>query len=199
MAGFRVIGGTLKGTPLASPKGLAVRPTAARVREAMANILQHRIPGAGVLDLFAGTGALGIEALSRGACSAVFIDNHPAALAVIQKNITRCGLEAATRTILSNPVRSLKCLAGTDKPFDLVFMDPPYGKKVVSATLTRLYTDNVLAPDALVVVETGAPKGATGDSRPHPFGEGELPGCFSLSTSRKYGKTLVHVIQYVVK
>lgn len=199
MPGLKVIGGSLKGTPLVSPRGLAVRPTAAKVREAIGSILQPHFSDAVVLDLFAGTGALGIEALSRGARFAVFVDNHPRSLAIIKNNINNCGIAAKTQTLLYNPVRDLNCLVKTEKHFDLVFMDPPYGKKAVPDTLANLHTSDALTPGAIIVVEQSAQETGKRKTEGHPGGEAQWTSHFSLTSRRKYGKTLVTFLAYMVK
>jgi 16S rRNA (guanine966-N2)-methyltransferase len=109
-----------------APAGLSTRPTADRIKESVFNILGHRVQSRNVLDLFAGTGALGIEALSRGATSAVFIDQAKAALTAIRTNIRNLALDNCARVIQWNISNGLKCLRSAPVPYDLVFMDPPY-------------------------------------------------------------------------
>lgn len=120
-----VSGGSLRGRRLATLPGRDTRPTIGRVREAMFSILQHDLDGARVLDLFAGSGALAIEAVSRGAASAVLIENNPKAAAVIRGNLDRCGLDL--RLLVANFTAGLEILAGEAAVFDLAFADPPYG------------------------------------------------------------------------
>src|SRR5436309_15762510 len=127
---MRIVGGRLRGRVLAAPKSQAIRPTADRLREALFNILVHRyadpVTGARVLDLFAGTGALGLEALSRGATFALFIDNAAEARALIRANVEALGLGGIARIFR----RDARKLGGAHPlaPFGLVFADPPYGK-----------------------------------------------------------------------
>ena len=160
--GLRIIGGKQRGRKLLTVKGMDTRPTADRMRESLFNILSARIAGSHVLDLFAGTGALGMEALSRGAESAVFIDHARAALAVIESNINLCGWGEQARIIKWNIVANLKCLEGRRPPFDIVFMDPPYSKGYVQKALANLRSSNSLAHGALVVVEGGGGEEAEG-------------------------------------
>jgi 16S rRNA (guanine(966)-N(2))-methyltransferase RsmD len=135
-----------------APKTGAVRPTADRVREAVFSILGERVVGSRVLDLFAGTGALGLEALSRGACCAVFVDSHRPSAALIRANLELCGIRPPEGEVLVLSVAAAICrLASQNRLFDLIFMDPPYGKGWVGKTLALL--DPVAAPDALVVAE----------------------------------------------
>jgi 16S rRNA (guanine966-N2)-methyltransferase len=119
----RVIAGTLKGRRLQAPKGDATRPTSDRVREALFSILADRVPEAAVLDLFAGTGALGIEALSRGAATAQFVDAAPAAIAAVQRNVQ--GLEGA-EVVRRDARGALESARAAGRQYDLVFLDPPY-------------------------------------------------------------------------
>jgi 16S rRNA (guanine966-N2)-methyltransferase len=164
---MRVVGGSLRGRALAAPKSQAIRPTADRLREALFNILVHAygdpVSGARVLDLFAGTGALGIEALSRGAAFALFIDEAAEARALLRENITALGLGGSARIFRRDatglgPVHPLE-------PFALAFLDPPYGQALAEMALVSARTGGWLAADALVVVEEatkakfGAPEG----------------------------------------
>jgi 16S rRNA (guanine966-N2)-methyltransferase len=169
----RIVGGLAKGRRLAAPaKG--TRPTSDQAREAMFNTLAGalHLDGARVLDLFAGTGAVGLEALSRGASEAVFVEKNRQAVEVLRRNIETVGLTGAT--VVARPV-TVYLAEGTQTPFDLVFADPPYAleDKHVHGTLTRLARDGWLAPDAYVVVERSAhtlPAGWAADSLT-PVGE----------------------------
>ena len=123
---MRIIGGELKGRKLISVRGHHTRPTADRTREAIFNILGSRVHGAMVLDLFAGTGALGIESISRGAERVVFIDTYKRAISVLQRNIDAFSLGKKTTVIQWNILKNLDCIQSIDHAVDLVFMDPPY-------------------------------------------------------------------------
>jgi 16S rRNA (guanine966-N2)-methyltransferase len=149
----RVIGGSLKGRKLASVRGMAIRPTADRVREALFNILGPRPADAHVLDLFAGTGALGIEALSRGARQALFVDNAAQALKMLRKNIEICRLESRSRVVQWDIAKNLNMLHTYPHKFDLVLIDPPYDQGMIAPTLVHLAGSRSLAPGALIVVE----------------------------------------------
>lgn len=153
---MRIIGGTLRGRKLGAVRGRAIRPTSDRVREALFNILGALPVDAAVLDLFAGTGALGIEALSRGAAQAVFIDNASSHLSVLRKNIAHCGLERCSRIFQWDIVRNLRCLQDYQRTFDLVFLDPPYGKGMLEPALRHLAAADVLTRDATIVIEQDA-------------------------------------------
>ncbi len=177
---MRVISGCLKGRRLVAPAGMATRPTADRIKESVFNILAGGIQGRRVLDLFAGTGALGIEALSRGAASAVFIDRAKPALSALRRNIQALELEDRTRIIHWNILKNLNCLISTPQHVDLVFMDPPYKAGAVAPTLAALVACGVLASGARIVVE-------------HSIRESIPPAidALTLADQRRFGKTLV--------
>jgi 16S rRNA (guanine966-N2)-methyltransferase len=155
---MRIVGGRLGGRTLAAPRSQSVRPTSDRLREAIFNILAHRyddpVVGARVLDLFAGTGALGLEAMSRGAAFALFVDDAAEARALIRQNVETLGLGGVTRIFRRDATRL--GAAHPNQPFALVFTDPPYRKGLAEASLMSLRDGGWLAPDALVVVEEAA-------------------------------------------
>ncbi len=122
---MRVIAGAYKGRPLKSPRWEGLRPTSDRLRETLFNVLAPRIAGARVLDLFAGTGAIGIEALSRGAVHVTFVDRDPRALGLIAENLRHCGIAEGYAIIRANAARSLPTRP-TGAPYDLIVLDPPY-------------------------------------------------------------------------
>lgn len=153
---MRIISGTLRGRKLSSVRGIRTRPTTDRVREALFNILGTLAPETVVLDLFAGTGALGIEALSRGAERAVFVDRDSQPLAVLRKNIHHCGLQDRARVLRWDISKNLNCLKPYAYQFNLVFLDPPYHKTLVAPALTRLLRLQVLTERAIVVAEHAA-------------------------------------------
>src|SRR5215467_9901052 len=152
---MRVVGGRLKGRNLASPSTQAIRPTADRLRESVFNILMHAydnpIQDARVLDLFAGTGALGIEAVSRGAAFALFVDNGAEARALLRNNVEALGLGGVTK-VYRRDATDLGP-AHPVEPFALVFLDPPYGKGLAEKALASLRDGAWLVPGAMVVVE----------------------------------------------
>jgi 16S rRNA (guanine966-N2)-methyltransferase len=176
---MRIIAGAFKGRRLAPVKGLT-RPTAAKVREAVFSILGPAVPGAKVLDLFAGTGALGIEALSRGAAAAVFVEDHPEAVKGLRRNLEDLGLADRT-TVWPLPVAAaLKKVAGRGEVFGLAFLDPPYGGGISVGALGVLEALDLMAPGALVVVEH-----SRRESLP------EACGTFKRLEVRRYGDTQV--------
>jgi 16S rRNA (guanine966-N2)-methyltransferase len=157
---MRVVGGRLRGRPLAAPTSRAIRPTADRLRESLFNILAHAygdpVTDARVLDLFAGTGALGLEAASRGAAFVLFVDDGAEARALLRENVAALGLGGVTRIFRRDagklgPAHPLE-------PFSLVFLDPPYGQGLAEQALIAARSGGWLTPDALAVVEesTGA-------------------------------------------
>jgi 16S rRNA (guanine966-N2)-methyltransferase len=152
---MRVVGGRLRGRPIVAPKSQAIRPTADRLRESLFNILTHAhgdpITGARVLDLFAGTGALGIEALSRGASFALFVDDGAEARALLRANMVALGLGGVTRVFRRDAARLGP--VHPVEPFSLAFLDPPYGKGLAEKALASAHADGWLVPDALLVVE----------------------------------------------
>src|SRR5215813_10429862 len=161
---MRIVGGRLGGRTLAAPKSQNIRPTSDRLRESLFNILAHRygdpVTGARVLDLFAGTGALGLEAMSRGAAFALFIDDGAEARALIRQNVEALGLGGITRIFRRDATR-LGAVHPND-PFGLVFIDPPYRKGLAERALVSLCDGGWLAPEALVIVEEAADAGFAG-------------------------------------
>jgi len=155
---MRIVGGDLRGRPLAAPRSDAIRPTSDRTREAVFNIIAHRWPqqleGARVLDLFAGTGALGLEALSRGAAHALFIEDSAEGRGLIRTNIEAFGLQGRAKIFRRDATKLGE--PGTILPFDLVFADPPYGRGLAEQALQSAIAGGWLTPDALVVVEEAA-------------------------------------------
>ncbi|HEY8431321.1 MAG TPA: 16S rRNA (guanine(966)-N(2))-methyltransferase RsmD [Sandaracinaceae bacterium] len=182
---MRIVGGRFGGRRLAAPRGEGTRPTAERVREAIASALEARgwIEGAVVLDLFAGTGALGLEALSRGAARAVFVDRDPARARAIEKAARELGIGDDVRALaldLEKPPRAWLGRLPGDEVFDLVFVDPPYAMiAAVTKVLAALAKSGKLRPGAAVVVE---------HARRHPP---ELPPGFAEIARYRYGDTAV--------
>lgn len=182
---MRIIGGKLKGKKLAPIRGTKIRPTADRLREAIFNILGDRVKGAFVLDLFAGTGACGIEALSRGAQFAVFVDNSKESIITVKNNVRSCGLEQCSETIRWDILKNLNCIEAHDRSFDLVFLDPPYNKNCIKPTLLKLHHKDALVPGGCIVIE-------------HSYRE-EVPpdiGEFRATDTRRYGQALVTFLTY---
>jgi 16S rRNA (guanine966-N2)-methyltransferase len=182
---MRIVGGRLRGRMLAAPKSQAIRPTADRLRETLFNILIHAygdpVSGARVLDLFAGTGALGLEAISRGATFALLVDERAEARALIRANVEALGLGGVTRVFRRDatklgPVHPLA-------PFSLAFLDPPYGQGLAEQALSSARAGGWLADDALLVVEEAARPGF------------EVPDGFAEQERRAYDDTELIVLR----
>ncbi len=152
---MRVVAGTQKGRRLKEPDGRDLRPTSARVREALLSILAHRTQGARVLDLYAGTGALGLEALSRGAHQVVFVENHVASARILRENITRCGYDEQCLVIAQNVETFLTSPPSFGEPpaFDIVFADPPYQTTDLAQLLERLNLSGKIGSRGVVILE----------------------------------------------
>lgn len=177
---MKVIGGTARGRKLKVPKGLAVRPTAARVKESLFNILRHDFSGLRVLDLYAGSGNVSIEALSRGAVEAVLVDESARSAAVIRENLTKLELIHRAQVWIVPAARALRKLDKAGAKFDLIFLDPPYERGLVKTTLETIGRCALLNPAAIVVVEHSAREAV----KP-AYGE------IILNDQRRYGDTLL--------
>ena len=178
---MRIVGGRLKGRALHAPASRAIRPTSERLRESIFDILLHRhegaVEGARVVDLFAGSGALGIEALSRGADFALFVDNGSEARALLRENIEALALGGVTRIWRADATKPGKAPAGP--PFTLAFLDPPYDQGLAGPALAALLAGGWLAPGAIIVVEEAAKVAI------------EAPAGLDLVDERTYGDTRI--------
>ena len=184
---LRIIAGELKGRKLQSVHGTKTRPTANRIREAIFNIIAFQVHGCPVLDLFAGTGAFGIEALSRGAESVVFVDIDDDSISVLRENTAGISSKYRTKIIQWDLTRNLNCLRSLRPAFKLIFLDPPYNKNLIEPTLLNLHTSQSVGRNALIVVE---------HSSREPILKERLP--FEITDQRRYGKTLVTFLNYMV-
>lgn len=184
---MRIVAGDFRGRPIRTPPGGATRPTSDRAREAIFNILVHApwspgLQGRRVLDLFAGSGALGLEALSRGAAEALFVDQSEAALAAVRANLEAFGVGGRARLMRQDGAK-LGVLGPDRAPFHLAFLDPPYGKGLGEAALGGLEAGGWLAPGAVVVLEQGV------DEAPEP-----LAGYEEID-ERRYGAARVRFLR----
>ena len=177
---MRIIAGERKGHTIFAPKGRDTRPTSDRVRENVFNIVAPWVEDARVLDLYAGSGAMGLEALSRGAAAVVFVESDPDAVRTIERNLDKLRLTGAT-VVRTGATTGLAQEAAAGRKYDLVLADPPY-EMTDYRSLSR-YLPGVLADDGLLVFETAAKT------------EPELPG-LAVRTSRKYGSTRVTVFEH---
>ena len=176
---MRVITGSAKGTRLLSPDGLQTRPTADRVKEALFSIIQFEVEGRQVLDLFAGSGQLGIEALSRGAAGAVFVDARRDAATLVRENLKRARLLERAEIIQAD---YLEYLSRCRRTFDLIFLDPPYAEDFLENALEKISEIDILSDGGIIICE-------------RPAGRA-LPGHFSGLAAGKdyrYGKTLISI------
>jgi 16S rRNA (guanine966-N2)-methyltransferase len=174
---MRVIAGRWGGRRLQAPPGVATRPTSDRVREALFSVLGARVEGARVLDLFAGSGALGLEALSRGAAEATFVDSAPAAVRAVRANLAALGIEAEVRR--ADARRFLGSASAAARQYDLVLLDPPYRLAGRLGPELTAALPAVLAPGAAVVAES---------DRRAPLTLG-----LELHDERRYGDTLIRI------
>jgi 16S rRNA (guanine966-N2)-methyltransferase len=181
---MRIIAGTWRGRPLATPEGPATRPTADRAREGLFSMLQSRIgsfEGLRVADLFAGSGALGLEALSRGAAHCLFIDNHREAIASIRRNLETFGAEGRAEVRQHGVEHSPPPSA----PFDILFLDPPYASGLAEMALARIANPGWSAPGGYLSLET--------DGRPPP-----PPNGFTIEAERRFGKAHILLLRRAV-
>ena len=177
---MRVIGGQARGRRLKVPKGQSLRPTSARVKEALFDILPHDLSGGKVLDLFAGTGNLTIEALSRGVAEALLIDSSSESGKTRRENLRRLRLAGRTKVWIVPVIRAVKLLARRGETFDLIFLDPPYEQRWVGSTLKSIAEGRLLRPAGIVVAEH-----STRESLERRY------GALVLYDHRKYGDTLL--------
>ncbi len=183
---MRITSGTARGIALKAVPGDETRPTSDMVKQAIFNIIQFELGGRAVLDLFAGTGQLGLEALSRGASSAVFVDKAPEALAVIRENIKKTGMADRSRVVRSDYKAFLN--SAPKKSFDLILLDPPYREKFVPRILNFIETFDILSDCGIIICETAA-----GERMPAELGR------LRLTKQYKYGGTELSVYRVSVE
>jgi len=174
---MRVITGKARGVQLKTPEGMLTRPTADRVKEALFSIINFDIPGAKVLDLFGGTGQLGIEALSRGATSAVFVDAREDACKIIRENLRRTKLEGQGKVVRSDYLDYLRCCR---EKYDIILLDPPYAETFLENALNCITEIDILQTGGIIITE-------------RPLGKELLLNFEGYTRSRdyKYGNTLL--------
>ena len=185
---MRITAGSFGGRTLAAPRDARVRPTADKVRQAIFNILTHNDFGAGldgarVADLFAGTGAMGIEALSRGAAFCLFVDDSAESRALIRQNVETLGLTGVTKIWRRDATKLGPMAAGAGGPFELVILDPPYRKGLIAPALASLRDGGWLAPGAIAVAEAA-------EDEKIPSTDG-----FTVLDERVYGDTRVAILR----
>ena len=180
---MRIITGKARGANLFTPKNYDVRPTADRVKESVFNIISSRIADAKVLDAFAGSGNLGLECWSRGAKEIVFLDKSRESLALVRRNVEKCRAAAFCRLLLGDAASLIATLAKQGEKFDLIFLDPPYAKGLITIALEQIVKTKVLKSGGLIVAE----RSSTED-------EPLLPDGFTLLREEKYGATIIDFI-----
>jgi 16S rRNA (guanine966-N2)-methyltransferase len=179
---MRIVAGEARGRKITAPSGRGVRPTTDRVREALFSHLGERVVGARVLDLFAGSGALGLEALSRGAKNACFVEHAEQALLVLRRNISSLEMSDRAMVMATHALTALRRLDKMKESFDLVFLDPPYESSLLQESIDAINLSSVLAPSALVIAE-------------HPRNRiPVIPKSLQIITSKRYGDTALSVI-----
>jgi 16S rRNA (guanine966-N2)-methyltransferase len=185
---MRIITGSAKGTKLNAPRGLGTRPTADRVKESIFNILSDIVLNAQVLDIFAGTGNLGLEALSRGATAAVFIDNNIESIKIIKDNAQRTNLSGHAEIYRNDVIRALERFVQTGRSFDLIFCDPPYNQGLIQIVLEKIAKNSILNPEGILIVE-------------HSKHEKIIDEWDKLQLRRveRYGETLISFLLYNTK
>ena len=185
---MRIIGGQARSRLIDAPKGMDTRPTQDKVRESLFNILQWELEGRMVLDLFAGSGALGLEALSRGAAYAVFVDNSPQAAKIVQSNADRLGFREKAKVIRADWRAAVSTLAPHSRGgFDLVFLDPPYRMMNMGEMCSHMLKCHVLKAGSLIVIEHAL------DTPPGPGAE------FHATDFRRYGDTGITFLRPVTQ
>lgn len=177
--GVRVISGSARGLKLNTPGDDRVRPTTDRVKESMFNIVQDWVYDSQVLDLFAGSGALGIEALSRGASQAVFCDNSLDSIKIIKSNIEKARVADRSQIVSGDFKRCLRDMEAKNKSFDMIFVDPPYYKGLFEEVLDTIRSCKILKKDGIVIVEHDAKR---------PIGQVEG---LEVYKEKKYGITML--------
>ena len=184
---MRIITGTARGTKLLSPEGITTRPTSERAKEAVFSVLAFDVPGRRVLDLFAGSGQLALEALSRGAQSAVLVDSAASATDVIRKNVVKTHMEQKASVVRMDCLSYLKS-ARPDQPFDLIFIDPPYIKRLVPDMLTMITERGLASQRAIFVCESEEEDVFEGNEA--------LRAKFTVRRTARYAKAVVTILEY---
>jgi 16S rRNA (guanine(966)-N(2))-methyltransferase RsmD len=182
---MRIISGKAKGKKLYSPKGKGIRPTADRVKESVFNVLGERWQGIRVLDLFSGTGSLGLEAISRGAEQVVFVEKSKNALNVLRKNISLCGFDSHAVVMAMSVSRSLSLIGRKGESFQVIFADPPYRRGWVEKTVEEILGHGILSEDGMVVIEH-APSESPGTGN----------GRVVILKQKKYGDTAISFLGF---
>lgn len=180
---MRIISGIRKGHKLKTADGIHTRPTTDRVKESVFNLIQLSLPARSILDLFSGSGAMGIEAISRGTQHAVFVENNRQSFHILSENLHATGLAEYACLEYGD---ALQFLANTNETFDIIFLDPPYNQGYLKLSAEQISDRHLLNSDGIIVVETEV------------GGEVFAHSSFSMRKQAKYGKTLISVFEYSV-
>jgi len=181
---MRVISGSARGRRLKELQGMQTRPTTDKVKESLFNIIQFDIPGRKVLDLFGGTGQLGIEALSRGAASCTFVEQRRDAVRLIQENLKECRLEDKARVV---PGEALAFLTACREKFDVIFLDPPYHTDLMDRALELVTKIDILSEHGIIICETMADRQLPQVEAPYEWGKDYRYGQIKLTIGRRQG------------
>lgn len=181
---MRVISGSARGRKLATLEGLDTRPTTDRVKESLFNIILKNIFDADVLDLFAGSGSLGIEALSRGASHCVFVEQNKNAFNILKKNVNNLGFEGKSKLYQEDAFSALKKLDKNNNKFDVVFLDPPYGKGYIDKTIKEIDKLDLTKENTIIISELDNIDDLT-----------EVIGNFEVYRTKKYGRVKLAIWQ----
>ncbi|WZL74798.1 16S rRNA (guanine(966)-N(2))-methyltransferase RsmD [Clostridiaceae bacterium 35-E11] len=179
---MRVIAGSLKGRRLKTPKGIETRPTTDRVKESIFSIIHAHIIDSIIIDLFSGTGNLGIEALSRGAEKVFFVDKNKNSIQLIKENIESMGLKSKSEILFCDALKAIKQLASLSHKFDIIFMDPPYSKGLILPCMEAINAEDMLKEDGIILVEHD-----TKDTLPDNVGR------LIKRKEKKYGNTMISI------
>ena len=182
---MRIITGSARGTKLVSLEGVETRPTSERAKEAVFSMLAFEIADRKVLDLFSGSGQLALEALSRGAAHATLVDSSPAAIRVIRQNVEKTHMQAKA-TVIQSDCETFLNRTSAEKPYDLIFIDPPYAKRLVPAILETLLKRNLISSRAVLVCES--------EEDDIFEGHDELRSCFDIRKKQHYAKAVVTIL-----
>lgn len=184
---MRIIAGKARGTKLNTLEGLNTRPTSERTKEAVFSMINFNIPESNVLDMFAGSGQMGLEALSRGATKATFIDQAKEAVAIVNQNVKKTHFENFSTVITSEFSASLKKLSGKER-YDIVFVDPPYASDCLIKALKCLVEYDLLNEGAIIVCESGKEDIFEGDDK--------IKESFQVKKTSKYGVAYITILIY---
>ena len=185
---MRIITGSAKGIRLRTLEGDATRPTAERVKEAVFSMIQFDIEGRSVLDLFAGSGQMALEALSRGATSATLVDRSKDAVAIIRDNAAKTKLIDKCAIFQSDYLDFIRRSAG--KQYDIIFLDPPYALKMYKPALEAMLSSSILKPSSLIICESGEDAVFNGDA--------ELASHFEIEKQTRYSKTFITIFRPII-